>query len=288
MFSIKRLRVTLQLMNNVFTNENEKYDTFVIDDAAVQAKIKFTAAGQGTMELSVYGVPNDVINRMTVTKASPKITNWIPNKIRLDLLDKKGNTDLLFIGNIAVAVADYNSAPDVPLQIVAYTWYEAAMMLSQPLSFSGTAKVEHILAVIAKNIGVDFVNNGVTTTMTDVSLNGDAWVMITSLCNAADIDFVLSKNTLKIAPKGQSNDMDAIKISRENGMVGYPRVIDDGVLVTCAFNNEYDILRRVNLYVKEIDAAQGDFVIRGLDHSIDTQTPDGRWYSDLSLSYWAE
>jgi hypothetical protein len=130
-----------------------------------------------------------------------KPDQYKPNTVVVTAIDGDQQTQV-FAGNIVQAWGNYQSQPDVFLEIQAQTAYVNQLTPVAPRSFNGTVDVATIAAQLASAMGYSFENNGVTAPLSNVYLPGTAMDQLKSLVRAAGCDLYLDDNVVAITPRG--------------------------------------------------------------------------------------
>lgn len=285
-FKKRGIRVTFKLSSGAFNENND--DTVELEGLALRATLEMYSQGMSHCNMSVIGLSSDLLERLVTLKATPKGNAWQKNTLTLTLNEEGNRESILFTGDIYMSLPNYNVAPDVPLTIHATSLYGALMTVPPPMEFKGAAQAEFIMAHLAKLAGFSFVNNKVSTTLRDVSLNGDLGSMMRHVAKMADIALYIEADTVIISPVGvPREEIERIKISTPTGMIGYPQAIDAvGCAVSCLFDTKYKMLGRVDVDVPEIPVVNGEMFISSITHRVDTEIPRGQWFTDMKLLRW--
>jgi hypothetical protein len=109
---------------------------------------------------------------------------------------------------------------------------------------------------------------------------------INQVAIAANINWSIdnSNQIITIWPKGGNNGSQIINISAETGMVKYPAFNGTGVVVTTLYN---PLIKYGNQIIvkSDLQSACGTFICQGLNHHIESQTPDGAWFTQIMGYY---
>lgn len=255
----------------------------------ISARIQYMPGAYSVADIQVYGLSQDFMRQLLCFNGYA----WdkgatVDNRIELRYIDETNVT--VFEGGIIDAIVDYNTAPEVPLCIHASATSISQLKTPPALSFKGSVAVETIIrTIVSKYIpGQTVDNHGVTAVLKDESVNGSALDMITQVCEHANIRFWQQNNTVIIAPKnGGRIDPDPIELSMENGLVGWPVMTNKGVMAQAIFSPEYVAMRTVRLACPALFDGKRSFFIEGVTHEVDSEIPDGKWFSQLSLALQA-
>lgn len=233
----------------------------------------------GALQMRVWGMGQEMMNRLTTIGQVNRAIRT-KNSVLLAAGDLGGGLNAVFQGTIFDAWADYNSAPDVAFNIIAYAGLDAAVTPVDALSFKGAADVAQIMSTIAGAMGLAFENNGVTVQLSNPYFSGTSLMQVKACARAANIRYVIDRGTLAIWPKDGGREGSLPLISAETGMVGYPALSSKGMTVRTVFNP--DIIFGGDVQVdSEIPMACGQFRVFNLAHSLACLMPDGPWFTTL-------
>ena len=250
----------------------------------VSARIRYEAGAYNMADIQIYGLSQDFMRQLIAIYAYGWTGNsFVNNCIALRYTDETNAT--IFEGGIVSALIDYNTAPEVPLAIMASATYMEQMTAPGGMSFPGSVAVESILRqILNKSSGRALENKGVDTVLTDESVNGSVMDMIDQVCRHADIDYWMQNNTLIIAPKGAVAESEPpIELTPETGLVGWPVLTQYGCNALALFSPDYVAMRTVKLACPALFEGTRLFFINGLTHEVDSEVPGGRWHTRLRL-----
>lgn len=251
----------------------------------VSARIHYMAGAYSQADIQIYGLSQDFMRQLICIDSHAWTGGgWVDNRITLRYTDKTNVT--IFEGGITAALIDYNTVPDVPLSIMASETKIDQLSTTAALSFPGSVPVETIIRrILARGSGTTFENRGVTTSLTDETVNGSIMDMIGQVCRHARVDYWKQNNVLIIAPIGAEwQDMTPIDLSPENGLVGWPVLMRYGCHAVALFSPDYVATRSVRLACPALFEGTQTFFIQGLTHEVDSDVPGGRWHTRLILS----
>ncbi len=238
----------------------------------------YNAAIQAECQIRIYGLKQSLLNQLVATGyGAHEVRN---NFVVLEAGDEGGVMSTVYHGNIVRSYADYAASPDVSLNVHCLASYFDAMKPYPSRSYKGAVDVASILAGIAKDIGLAFVNDGVNVKLTDQHLTGTAYDQIQKCAEAAGISYVIEYGELVIFPKNRERNAPVILISPQTGMVGYPAVSSQDISVTTLFNPSLATGKEVE--IKSVSTiANGKWIIVGLTHILESEVPDGAWFSQI-------
>jgi hypothetical protein len=228
-----------------------------------------------TLQARIYGVAESDMNAITTLRWKQDLT--IPNTITVAAIDGNQQSQV-FAGNIVFAQGNYQSQPDVFLEIQAMTAQVNLLKPVVPLSFSGSVDAALIAAQLAETMGYAFENNGVSVPLSNPYFAGTALQQLKTLVRAANIDLYLDDDTVAICPKGVPRNSLVPLISPDTGLVGYPSFSDIGVVFRCLFNPSITFGGSVSLQ-SPIPKANGQYIVLCVAHQLESEKPGGAWFS---------
>jgi len=231
----------------------------------------------GTLRARIYGVSQDDMNSITTLQWKPQ--SIIPNTVEVYAIDGDKET-LVFAGNIVNAWGDYQSMPDVYLRMQAQSAFINQLKPIAPRSFQGSIDVASVMSQIARDLGYNFENNGVSVTLTDVYLPNTGLEQAKDLAHAANIDLYLDDKTLAITPANHPRGELIPEISAESGMIGYPTFDGIGVNFQTIFNPSVTFGGRIKL-TTNIKQAAGEWIVTSIGHRLESEKPGGSWLSNV-------
>lgn len=279
-FTKKRLRLTIGLAVGAGTFEGTPSNTVTLTDLRMVADL-INAGGEsmGQAQLRVFGLTQSMLNQLTVIGMINRVNPM--NKVLLEAGDDAGGMHMVFMGIIADAWADYNSAPDVAFNILAYVGMDAALKPVAPSSYnSPSADVATIMADLAKTMGLDFENNGVQVKLSYPYFPGTALMKVRACASAARIHYWIDRGTLAIWAEDTGREGEMPLISPETGIVGYPSLSSKGMTIRTLFNSSIRVGGDI-IVESSIPMACGKFRVGTFAHSLSSELPGGPWFTTL-------
>lgn len=237
------------------------------------------AGGQmmGELRAQIYGVSQSDMNSITTLQWKPGYA--IKNTIQVFAVDGNQVT-LVFQGNILNAWGNYDSMPDVYLQIQAQSAFFNQLIAVAPRSFKGSIGVATIMQQIANSMGLTFENNGVSTQLTDVYLPNTDLTQARLLARAAGIVLIIDDTTLAICPPNTSRKGIVPLISDQTGLSGYPTFDGVGVNFSILFNPAVTFGGSIKL-TSSIKQASGTWIVTSIAHKLESEKDGGAWFSKI-------
>lgn len=276
-FKKREIEAVFKLTSGVFGNGA---DEISIKGLRIIANIQCFPKNLTQANMQIFGLSQDVIKRLLTLKIRRQGNIVDSNTVTLKYTDNTVHT--LFHGGIWSAIVDYNTMPQVPMIIESLSTLGAQMCVPGGLCFEGVVPVESIMRKLAGLAGYTLINYGVTTTLENETLNGSVQDMIDRVARDANIISYVSNNQLIISPHGVvQNQLPELVVSAETGLVGAPIPGDTYITFTHLFLPEFSPLRMIRMIFPEMPFIEGNFLIQELSHSLDSEQPGGRWFSQI-------
>jgi hypothetical protein len=207
------------------------------------------------------------------------------NTVTVTAGDSGGNMSLAFAGGIQDAWPDFSNAPDVSLNVIAFTGMLAQMKPIAPSSYPGSTNVADIMKDLAGKMGYTLENNGVQVQLSSPYLPGTARMQALAAAEAADIYVVFDDDNgiMAILPKTGARNGTAPTLDATNGtLIGYPSYIGPGQIgLRCLYNPAVRFMGNVNVQNSIVGGANGRWRVTTLAHNLESQIPDGAWFSEI-------
>ncbi|MHB1246174.1 MAG: baseplate hub protein [Sulfuriferula sp.] len=262
---------------------DEEGDTISLTGLRIMAAINlYGGEAQGQAAIRIFGLPLAVMNKLT--SVGP-IMNQIrmKNTIRIYAGDEGAPMSLVYQGVIDTAYAELNSAPDVALAIVALGGYDAAMKTANPTSFPGAVDVAVMMEGFAKQLSLGFKNSGVSVKLSNHSCNGTLLDRINECAHAAGINYSIDRGVLRIWNQMSHTDDDTIHLSPQSGLVGYPALNSQYIALKSIFIPNAHLGQRVTVSGSDVENINGTWTIFTVTHNLESQTPNGQWFTELQV-----
>ena len=202
--------------------------------------------------------------------------------------DKGHGLSLAFSGDIVAAVPVFSGVPDPSMDFECVTGYMASITPTPPLSAQGTQDVAQTLARLAKEMGLSFVNRGVSVSLRNTCWVGGPMEQATQLADAARISMIIDDGEMIISQPGVLREDDGPQTpvwKDSTGLFGYPSFDNDGIVV----KGLYEPKCRMGgpLRVESIvPRASGLWQITSISHRLQANYPQGAaWETSIKASY---
>lgn len=235
---------------------------------------------RGELRAKIYGIKLSDMNAITTFAWRTGTTE--PNTVLVYAID--GTTEsLVFGGNIVNAYADFQSMPDVFLNLQAQAAFLDVMRAVPPRSYRGALDVASAAGEIAASMGYTLENNGVNVQLSNVYLCGTGMTQFEDLARMAGIDYILDGRVLAITPRGVPRKTLVPLISAETGLIGYP--VFNGVAVNARtlYNPGIQPLGVVKI-VTDVQRAAGYWEVRSMSHQLESEKANGAWFTSFKAT----
>lgn len=275
--SRKRIDVTISLGTGQFGDTGA--NTVTITGARVHAGIQvFGGEAMPQLQLRIFGQPLERMNQLTTI--GPINSAIMFNNSVLVAAGDDSSMQTVYSGTIWEAWAEFQGVPEVPLNIVGLGGLAASLKPVGALSYNGAADVATIMQTLADTMGLAFENNGVSVQLSNPYFPGTALAQVRACARAADIYYAIDRGTLAIWPKNGARQGDAVLISPETGMVGYPSFASNGLTLTTLFNPAIKPGGVVQVD-SSLQVARGQWTVLQVQHSLQSETPNGQWFTQI-------
>jgi hypothetical protein len=236
----------------------------------------------GMANIRVFGMPLELMNKLATIGV---INNAIRSKNTVSIAagDDETGLQLVFFGVIDAAFGDYNAAPDVAFNIMAYAGYDVAVKPVNATSVKGPVSASVLMKGFADAAGLKFEDAGVNVTLTNPYFPGTVLNQIRLCAAAAGIKYTIDRNVLSIWTSKTAVQGEIPTISKNSGMVGYPTLSSKGMDVEMVFNWNMRLGGMVEIQ-SFIEMANGKWVVFSVSHSLSCKVPDGPWFTYISCA----
>lgn len=263
-------------------NPDTKIDKITISGMRASVDIYATgiydASNSSSLSARIYGLSPDAMARCS--SLNNEVAMMKKNSIVIYAVDGDVKS-LIFAGNIYLAWADYSMLPQTFLRIEAQSLYFARLAAQTPSSFKGEVNAATVIETIAYKMGYAFENNGVTTKLRDVAVTGSYKEQADAIAQMAGINMSAENGVVAIWPKDGSRSQYTLKIGRDTGMVGYPTFLNAGISTNIIYHPNATVGGEIEM-ITDVYGVYGVYYITSLRHMLDSNTPNGRWYTQIN------
>lgn len=280
MFTKKKIQLEITLQFGRFGNGT---NTVVIDGLPVKVDIK--KAGFPSMDevsITILNLSRDMMESLTFLNFGLLKVNR--NKIKV-LAGTENDLSLAFVGEITSAVPNFNNAPDVSLEIKAITGFSSKVEAVPPYTQKGDIPVSQICETLAKDMGMTFVNKGVTKIAHNPVIRGSNTNKLINIAKAYDIGMTISNDIVTIYNVGDSSTRMMLSVDKDNGLLGYPSFTENGINCKIEYNPNLNLGDKFHID-SVLPKVTGDWHVVSLAHHI-CANMQGDWCTDIEASYWS-
>jgi hypothetical protein len=277
-FARKEIEVTISLGTGQFGETGA--NTVTLSGLRVKADIQqFGGNAMPQVQLRIFGLPMQMINQLT-TIGPINSSIMYQNSVLIAAGDEGSALTTIYSGTIWQAWGDFNQMPDASLNIVALGGLAASLKPVGASSYPGSADVGTIMQSLATTAGFGFENSDVSVQLSNPYFPGTALAQIRACARAANINFAIDNGTLHIWPKGSARNGTTPLISPATGLVGYPAFSSNGLMLTTTFNPDVVIGGTIQVQ-SSLTPACGQWIATQISHSLESETPDGQWFTHI-------
>jgi len=132
-------------------------------------------------------------------------------------------------------------------------------------------------------MGLTFENNGVSVKLSNPYYSGSPWTQAVRLAQHANVDMVVDRGILAISPRGKPRSGDAVLISPETGMVGYPAFRENSIIVKSIFNPAVKVGGQIQVE-SSLTPANGTWIVNRMVLDLECLMPHGRWFQTIEAT----
>lgn len=302
-FEKRRIDVVFNIVQGGFDGSDNEQIT--LSGHRVSCQILSAGMETGVMcALRIEGMKLDQMNRLSVVQAG--VVAQSQNTVTVMAGSEGSALSSVFSGGIIEGFVDYSGAPNVAFEVRALSTAIPSSMPVTTTSFNSGASVATIMQTIAGKIGLKFQNNGVDEVIAGpVYYWGSALAQMNACARASGIYYIVSMNILNIWPRAFVADADdAIEVSSDNGLIGYPSYSQGGVGLQCLFNPSIGFRSTIKLKSQYSPAAwvndsgqlkslaggsiyppsNGLWVVQRMQHDLQTEEPGGPWVTTIEAA----
>lgn len=289
----RRIELSVALAPNTGTNQPNTFagtgsNTVTLKGLRTSVKVYNSGAASGCRaDIKIFGLSRSLMNQMSTLGL---VFNIVPlNTLTVTAGDDQAGMSTVFSGTIYQAYADYSSQPDVPFHFVCKSGVGSNVAPAAPSSFTGSTSVVTIMQGLARQMNLGFQNSGVSANLSSPYFSGTAQLQAQKCADAAGIYWGVIGTSLEIWPKGGNRSTPSVPtISVATGMIGYPSITQQGIIVKTIFNPQISrgsLVKVESSVLSGIASAQPNvnlptqWAINKLDLSLDAQVPKGDWMS---------
>lgn len=277
-FVKRRIDVTISLAEGEF-GDNTGPSVTLSGHRVQVAVVAYNGDAQSQMQLRIFGLTQDMINKLTVI--GPILTERQNNRILIAAGDVGEDAlTVVYEGTIAQAWADYNQAPEVVFNVVALAAAFEAVRPTNARSYRGSVQAAAIAQDLATAMSLAFQNNGVDTALSNPYFPGTALEQLKACARAARFNYTIDRGILAIWPLTGARAADPVLIEAGKNLVGYPTFTGGGVEFSILYTPQLGLGDRVQV-ISVVEPAHGEWIVVSLVHQLEAEVPGGAWVSRI-------
>jgi len=281
-FTKKRIQVNISLASGTFDGSN---NTIQLQGLRVECHVKKGGhPSKNECKLKVYGLSDADMNKLTTMPSKDKNALVVHKSIVQVLAGDSDGMAVVFSGNIVSAFAAYQSPPNLAFEVTAMEGYYPSIAPSKPKSFKGVTQVSTILKTLAGEMGYSYEDGGVDATLNSPILEGSAWAQASEVADSCDLEFGADDGVMFAAPRHGVRSGYVPLISPDSGLREYPVFDKEGLRFSCLYNPALRLGGAVSVK-SAVKVACGTWRIHGLDHQLESENPNGKWFSDVRATW---
>ena len=265
-----------------FTFSGEHVGTISVAGLRAIASIQAAEGRLGvSADVRIWGLSLDQMNTYSSRLASGVAINEF--SLVIEAGDIGGPLHKVIDASIWRSFIDLGGAPESAFDVsVAGTLRQSALPMASQ-SQRGAQAAETLIQSICNIAGFTLTNNGAHAMLTNHTTSGSAIDQIEDIARAARFRLYIDGTHVYIWPPGGVRDQIVIDVGPSNGLVGYPRWWQGGILVTTLFNPDIQIGRQLNV-TSSIPKAAGLWNIVNVHHELMTMERNAPWFTTAALS----
>ena len=278
MYSIKTIKVTIQLRQGGFINNN---NTVIIE--GLPTSVQITKSGGDSKNKAVVTIQNmklETIKQLT-TLAFKRLETY-NNVIQIDVGSQGGSLTTAFLGEITTSVPVIDSDGTLSLRIEALAGYYPNLLPTPPTSVQGSATIDELMRGFATEAGYSYENKNISGSVANCVFIGSPITKAKTLARQTGIDLLIDDNKFTIQTLNAPKTGEVPLVNKDSGLLGYPSFSNDGIRCKCIYN-EY---LKVGGYFKLesiLPHATGEWQITKLSHSLEAYLPQsGAWETEIT------
>ena len=278
-FTRKILEVRVTLRAGSFGDG--KGNTKIITGVPLKVKIeKNGPPDKNKASVEAMGLRYEDMEQLSTLAFKPLKT--AKNVMEIYAGDEKDGLSLAFQGEVTSAAADFNTAPDIWFKLEALAGYFGATTAQGPSAVRGNQPVADFIARQAQVMGYTFRNNGVSAQLNNSVFNGSPLEQAHAAAREVGAELLLDDGVLTLSPAGGATGAQAVKLTKETGMLGYPTLTSEGVEVKAISDPAFKIGGFVAIE-SVVPKASGTWRIIKLAHELHAFVPNGGpWESKMT------
>ncbi len=276
----KEIEVHIEVNRPLIASKSAENRTIKLHSIAIEANVSiFGLPDKTRANIKLYGLSLSLMEELSALNIEQ---NYIANhRVTLYAGDSLDNMQIVFIGELTKAFANFNEIPDVCFEIEAMTGYYPSLLASIPLSYKGEIEASIILAALASSIGYSFENKAFSSSIRNPILSGSVFEKALKIAKHTNAELLCEKCKFTLMPKSTAISNNYTTISDKNGLVAYPMFDNEGLSFTALFNANFQLNGLVEIE-SIVPKASGFWRIISLQHILSSNNEKNlSWFSKI-------
>jgi len=278
-FTRKILRVDITMRAGDFGGHGNQKS---IQGLATRAKIEKTGPPDySKAQVEICNLPYEDMEQLTTLAFKPMAS--AKNLIEILAGTEEDDLSVAFRGEITAASADFSGGiGDVWMKFDAIDGYYGAITAQGPSAIQGSQPASQFIEQQAKAMGYGFRNLGVETSLLNAIFNGSPIEQARSAARQIGAELYLDDGVLTLSPVGGvQEEGNAVFLSAETGLLGYPKITNEGVELEALYNPAFKLGSFIELE-SVVPKCSGVWRIIKLSHELNAFCKDGgKWMSKI-------
>ena len=279
-FRKRRLRVEVVLGEGTFDG---KHNTRLLE--GLETAVSIEKPGLPDKAKATVRIANMAYDDMAqLTMLAFKPLKLQKNLIRVFAGEEGRELALAFAGEIVSAWADFSRFPTATMHMEAQSGGYAALMAKGPVAAAGEVPAADLLQQFATEMGYTFKNEGVTASVRNAVFSGSPLEKARAVADQVGAQLLVDDNRLVLMQAGAVRQGNAVLLTPETGMLGYPSFTNEGISITCLYNPNLALGGAVQVQ-SIVPGATGTWKITKLTHDLLANALfPGPWQSTIEAS----
>lgn len=276
-FVQRKLKIQVTLGEGTFDGKGNSKTFEGLETSCAIEKPGAPDKNKATVEIA--NITLDAMSQLTTLAFKPlKVKK---NLISIYAGSSEEEESLAFAGEIMAAYADFSQAPKAVMHIEAEAGGYASLTAKPPVAAKGEVKAEKLIAQFAKEMGYSFENQGVTASVKNAVFSGTPIEKAQAVAKQVGAQLIVDDNKVVLLPHSEARRGNAVLLSKDTGMLGYPSFSNDGVKITCLYNPNLELGGLVKVE-SIVPGASGEWKISKLTHNLTAYSVSaGPWNSEI-------
>lgn len=247
---------------------------------------------QGAPELpkatiQIYGLSEARLAQLTLLSFDG--LSLRPNRIEVVAGDSENGMSFCFSGEITNSAPDFNSAPSPVLNIEAMTAAYPKLLPQSPVSVAGSQSVESLMESFASDAGLTFRNEGVSTSLSNCTINGDPISKMQWVADTIGADLIIDDQEVVLVPRDGTRGqlLRVTAINPQTGQIGYPSFDNRGIRCSCFFRPDLMVAGYCRIE-SSLPRASGVWKLYSVEHDLSANLPGGGPWMSTIAGTWME